>query len=197
MHPLFSFILGKFHYTHTMKPAIHSRQSIKSPNYIEPESWRRRWSSDGALSKEPTCQCWDSREILSSASWWSYLFISGLQGWNNRKGIETDLRPYWKVCGELSVDRKGLLLHGKCIVVCKALREHSLEKIHQGHQEILICRIQAKISVWWPGISHDVENMVRECPICAWEFRPCAKNPWSQQTFQIIPSKMLAPTCSS
>ena len=94
------------------------------------------------------------------------------QGWKNRKNIEPDLRPYWKVRSELTVDREGLLLRGKRIVVPKALRKHTLEKIHTGHQGMQRCCMRAKISVWWPGISHDVESMVRECSTCAREFHP-------------------------
>ena len=39
------------------------------------------------------------------------------EGWPEKRDVEPDLRPYWKVRGELTVDKDNLLLYGKCIVV--------------------------------------------------------------------------------
>lgn len=94
-------------------------------------------------------------------------------GWPNDKNkIEASLHPYWKARGELTIGSDNLLLHGKRIVVPKALRRQTLEKIHTGHQGIQRCRLLAKISVWWPGISHEIENMVKQCRKCARDISP-------------------------
>ena len=42
-----------------------------------------------------------------------------------------------------------------------------LDKIHGGHQGIVKCRERAKTSVWWPGLSRDVQDMVENCKVCA------------------------------
>ena len=41
-----------------------------------------------------------------------------------------------------------------------------------GHQGIQRCRLRANISVWWLGISHESENLVKQCPTCARDFTP-------------------------
>ena len=35
-----------------------------------------------------------------------------------------------------------------------------------GHQGILQCRLCVSSAVWWPGIKHQVEQLVRSCPAC-------------------------------
>ena len=94
------------------------------------------------------------------------------KGWPERKAIPTKLFPYWKVRGNLSVDKSNLLLFGKRIVIPKYLRRETLEKIHTGHQGIQGCRLRAGMSVWWPGLSHELENLVKQCPTCARDFTP-------------------------
>ena len=41
-----------------------------------------------------------------------------------------------------------------------------MRRIHSGHQGITKCRARANQSVWWPGISKEIENLVRNCPTC-------------------------------
>ena len=94
------------------------------------------------------------------------------KGWPEKRDMEPDLRPYWKARGELTVDKNNLLLYGKRIVVPKSLQRQTLEKIHTGHQGVQRCRLRVNTSVWWPGISHEVENMVKQCPTCARDFKP-------------------------
>ena len=72
--------------------------------------------------------------------------------WPDKHKIELALKPFWKVRGELTV-HDNLLLCGSRIVVPKSLQHETLQKIHLGHQGIQRCRLRAKMSVWWPGIS--------------------------------------------
>ena len=37
---------------------------------------------------------------------------------------------------------------------------------HAGHQEIRKCRERARDSVWWPGLSKQMEDMVTTCTTC-------------------------------
>ena len=46
--------------------------------------------------------------------------------------------------------------------LCKEL----LDKIHEGHQGITKCRERARQSLWWPGLSRDLEELVRTCTKC-------------------------------
>jgi transposase InsO family protein len=86
-------------------------------------------------------------------------------GWPNKGDIDPDIKQYWQEQGNLTI-HDNLLLYSGRVVVPKALQKITLAKIHQGHQGIQRCRLRAKMSVWWPGISKDIEEFVKRCPVC-------------------------------
>ena len=57
-------------------------------------------------------------------------------------------------------------MKGTRLVVPLPMRIDVLEKLHDAHQGITKCRERAKASVWWPGLSHQLEEVVKQCPIC-------------------------------
>ena len=87
------------------------------------------------------------------------------------RGVDADIKPYWNVRGELTI-HQGLLLYGTRIVIPKTLQRETLTKIHQGHQGVQRCCLRAKVSVWWPGISQQIDNFVKQCPTCVKESSP-------------------------
>ena len=87
-------------------------------------------------------------------------------GWPNENKIASEIKPYWKARGELTVHNDTLLLYNRRIVVPKSLQRQTLQKIHTGHQGIQRCRLRAKSSVWWPGISQTITDMVKICQAC-------------------------------
>ncbi|KMQ90707.1 hypothetical protein RF55_9508 [Lasius niger] len=55
----------------------------------------------------------------------------------------------------------------RLIISAGALRESILHKIHEGYQGITKkCRAHTRESVWWSGISTEIENLVKTCPQC-------------------------------
>ena len=53
-----------------------------------------------------------------------------------------------------------------------AVKLQVLDKIHEGHQGLVKCRERAKTSVWWPGLSREVQDMVENCKVCT-KHRQC------------------------
>ena len=78
--------------------------------------------------------------------------------------------------------QRGLLMKGNRLVIPMSLQRDILEKIHEGNQGIVKCRERAKTSVWWPGMSKDIELFIGKCDKCA-EFR-------TNQTEPLIPFKL-------
>uniref|UniRef100_A0A3B1ISF7 Gypsy retrotransposon integrase-like protein 1 n=1 Tax=Astyanax mexicanus TaxID=7994 RepID=A0A3B1ISF7_ASTMX len=42
----------------------------------------------------------------------------------------------------------------------------SLAKLHEGHQGVVKCRERARQSVWWPGLSQQLNELVLNCRTC-------------------------------
>ena len=71
------------------------------------------------------------------------------------------------------------------------MRLDILDCIHQGHQGITKCRARARTSVWWPGLSTMIEQMVSKCVTCAND-RPVPTEPLMASSFPSRPRERLA-----
>ena len=126
-----------------------------------------------------------------------------LEGWPEKHQLPPTVKGYWCIRGELTLNA-GLLLFGKRIVVAQALQAETLAKLHQGHQGIERCHLRATESVWWPGISVAIENMIKRCPECVERSQPrkepmilteCPEYPWQRlaaDLFQLKTTMYLA-----
>ena len=106
-------------------------------------------------------------------------------GWPGRHQVKGHVAPYWRVRGELSVC-DDLLLFGTRIVVPKSKRAETLRKIHQGHQGIQKCRQRVSTAVWWPGVSREIEGLVKSCRVCQ-KNTPPAREPLLQSVLPEFP----------
>lgn len=79
--------------------------------------------------------------------------------------LPSALKPYWSSQGEISLVRV-LVLKGSHIIVPSSMRLDILDRIHEGHQGITKCRRRAQKSVWWPGLSRQIGDMVTNCRKC-------------------------------
>jgi len=85
--------------------------------------------------------------------------------WPDKASLSSNIQPYYSVRAELSVEN-GLLMRGCRIVIPPELQREILNKIHEGHLGITKCRARARQSVWWPGMSQELEKKVRDCYEC-------------------------------
>ena len=83
--------------------------------------------------------------------------------------------PYWQNRGHFTVI-DNILLFDEYIVLPSAMRLNLIDKIHGGHLGITKCCARAHISVWWPGLSTQVKEMVKSCKKCIIEC-PVKKDP--------------------
>ena len=105
-----------------------------------------------------------------------------------RSCSDPELKHYYAVRGNLTLHNE-LLLYGGRTVVPKQLQAETLQKIPTGHQGIVRCQLRAVTSVWWPGISKEVEAFVQTFPECMKSApnprelllsTPLPKHPWER-----------------
>ena len=77
-------------------------------------------------------------------------------------GDTPDLEPYKRIKGELCM-RNGIVLQRSRIVMPSILWQATLYNAHEGHQGIVRTQQVVMEKVWWPGIAHQVETMVKAC----------------------------------
>ena len=114
-------------------------------------------------------------------------------GWPEKRTLSTDLKPYFSISAEISVV-SGLLMRGSRIIIPPTLRETMLEKLHSSHQGITKCRERARESVWWPGLSKQLEDRVHKCPECVkaqtQRAQPLKPTPLPHLPWQVVASDL-------
>ena len=76
------------------------------------------------------------------------------------------MKAYYPYKASLTAD-DGIIMYGSRILIPSSLRMEMLERLHTGHQRITKCKRLAQQSTWWPGMSTQIEEMVKQCRVCA------------------------------
>ena len=91
-------------------------------------------------------------------------------GWPEKYEVNHLVRTYWEAKADITAEN-GILLYGTRLLIPSKMRLNVLDKIHESHQGIQKCRERAKQSVWWPGISRHIREIVEQCSTCAYQRR--------------------------
>ena len=75
------------------------------------------------------------------------------------------LRRYWHIREHLSVDG-NLIVHGCRLLISNSMRKQVLSELHDSHQGAVRTKQRAHLTVYWPGIDNDIENIVFRCKQC-------------------------------
>jgi len=76
-----------------------------------------------------------------------------------------ELAQFRKLKRDLTVDG-NLVLFGCRIVIPKKARSDVLTQLHVSHQGIVRTKQRARQAVYWPGLTVDIERVVRSCATC-------------------------------
>ena len=89
------------------------------------------------------------------------------QGWpDSRREVPISVHPYWDSRSQLAVS-DGIVYKGLRIVVPPTMQKDMLKLIHQSHLGIVKSKQRAREVLYWPGMSAEIEDMIRNCCKCA------------------------------
>lgn len=88
------------------------------------------------------------------------------KGWPpHRRSVPEHLLPFWSERNDIHM-AEGLLLKGTRILIPGCMQPEMMERLHEGHQGVTRCVARAQGSLWWPGITRQIKEMVERCEIC-------------------------------
>ena len=81
-----------------------------------------------------------------------------MEGWPHKSQLPTQLLAYWSYREELHIV-DDLLLKGERIIILLEMRRDILQRLHKAHLGILKTKERARDTVFWPGITKDIEEI--------------------------------------
>ncbi|KAK9744355.1 Integrase zinc binding domain [Popillia japonica] len=87
------------------------------------------------------------------------------KGWPERKNCRRDILPYYKHRDYITIV-DNMFTYQDRIIVPPHERKQCLKEIHSGHLGLNKSKARAKETVWWPGISQQITDMVNNCEEC-------------------------------
>ena len=89
------------------------------------------------------------------------------EGWPDvRSATLFEASPYWDSRDQLAV-LDGIIYKGSRIVIPPSLRDEMLQLIHKSHLGMTKCKQRGREVMYWPNMNSDIENIVRNCALCA------------------------------
>ena len=116
-----------------------------------------------------------------------YQYVLG--GWP-QKGMSDVLKPFYQRRNQLSTDQ-GCLLWGTRVIILDSLRSHLLKELHYTHLRIVKMKLLAHSYMWWLGLDHDIERIVKSCQECAMQCNLPPVSPLHSWPWANMPMKRL------
>ena len=83
----------------------------------------------------------------------------------HRHQLSETCKRYWTVKEHLSVD-DGLIVYSCRLLIPRAMRPQILNDLHESHQGLVHTKQRARLTVYWPGLGNDIDNIITSCQIC-------------------------------
>ena len=92
--------------------------------------------------------------------------LNAVAGHWRLKASDENIRPFVQNLASLSILHDCLMFSNR-VVIALALRARVLELLHSGHPGVVRMKLKARTHVWWPGLSADIEHLVKHCQPCS------------------------------
>jgi len=108
------------------------------------------------------------------------------EGWPHYSEIQKEAKSFYTFKEYLTVV-DDMIFYMDRVFIPRSERERVLKEIHKGHQGERKCISRATEVVWWPGMTQEIREIVRRCPVCEEHRRhpreplqttPMPEHPW-------------------
>ena len=83
----------------------------------------------------------------------------------SRKSVPREVKNLWNIRDELHVAR-AIIFVGEKVLIPAKLRQQMLRLVHERHMGAGKSKARARIVMYWPGMSKDIEAVVCRCSVC-------------------------------
>ena len=101
------------------------------------------------------------------------------QEWPNVRSVPESIHPFWNYRDELAVE-DGLIFKAHKLVIPSSQKHEFLKDLHVDHLGEEETPLRARECIYWPSITSDIKEYIKECSICQ-SMKP------SQQKESLIP----------
>lgn len=113
-------------------------------------------------------------------------------GWPRVIGrVPANTKIYFKYRGELST-QDGLIFRNDRIVIPHSIQRSMVDRVHVSHNGIESTLKLARENVFWPGMSSQIIDVVKECQICAKYAPSQPKPPMQTHAIPIYPWQVVS-----
>ena len=110
---------------------------------------------------------------------------------NHRNQLPESCRQFWNVREHLSID-EGLIVYGCRLLIPTVMRRQVLLDLHESHQGSVRTKQRAHLTVYWPGIDNDIDNIILSCQLCQDHLSSHPKEPLIQKPKPLRPFQEVA-----
>ena len=84
---------------------------------------------------------------------------------DHRSQLPEAMKRNWNSRDQLTMD-DDLIVYGCRLVIPTKMQGETLAHLHESHQGSLRTKERARLTVYWPGIDNDIDNVVLTCKKC-------------------------------
>lgn len=166
-------------------------QSFKKMNIYRVFKQLEDWKLSSYLSISDACLATIIEATLQDSALQAVRhFIQN--GWpNSIKIVPASAKMYYKYRDELST-QDGLIFRNDRIVIPSSLQRSMIDRVHASHNGIESTLRLARENVFWPGMSPQITDVVKECSVCARYGSSQPKPPMQSHPVPIYPFQVVS-----
>ena len=84
---------------------------------------------------------------------------------DHRSQLPEPCKRYWHTCEHLSID-DNLIVYGCRLLIPSRMRQQTLAQLHESHQGTVRTKQRAHLSIYWPGMDNDIDNLILAYQTC-------------------------------